>query len=280
MLTGGQERASRDGDWSETYICNLFDWHLKEQETMDWLTGAAQWVFKDFAAPQRPENPVPRVNQKGLVERDLTLKEGYFVFQSYWSEKPIAHIYGHSWPVRWGKPNEPKLVKVYSNCPTVELFLNGNSLGVRKRNSQDFPAAGLRWLAQFKEGENRLRAVGNREGTKVEDSITIRYQTQTWGKPAKLVLEEIGKGDKTVTIQTRLLDQNGVACLDARNVVLFGLAGDAQLLDNLGTSTGARKLELYNGRAVIGVKMKSGDAVVSVASDGLPTEFLAIKSRG
>src|SRR5947207_573208 len=34
LLTGGQDRASRDGDWSETYICNLFDWHLKEQETM------------------------------------------------------------------------------------------------------------------------------------------------------------------------------------------------------------------------------------------------------
>jgi hypothetical protein len=35
-----------------------------------------------------------RVNQKGLVERDLTLKEGYFVFQSYWAEKPMVHIYG------------------------------------------------------------------------------------------------------------------------------------------------------------------------------------------
>jgi beta-galactosidase len=277
MLTGGQERASRDGDWSETYICNLFDWHLKEQETMDWLTGAAQWVFKDFAAPQRPENPVPRVNQKGLVERDLTLKEGYFVFQSCWSEKPMARIYGHSWPVRWGKPNEPKLVKVYSNCPTVELFLNGTSLGVRNRNGQDFPAAGLRWLVPFKEGENQLKAVGNKEGTKIEDSLTVRYQTQTWAKPAKLVLEEVGRSDETVTVQTRLLDQNGVPCLDARNVVRFGLAGDARLLDNLGTSTGARKLELYNGRAVIGVKLKSGDAVVSVASDGLPTEFLAIK---
>lgn len=48
LLTGVQARASKDGDWSESYICNLFDWHLKEQETMPWLTGAAQWVFKDF----------------------------------------------------------------------------------------------------------------------------------------------------------------------------------------------------------------------------------------
>lgn len=41
-LYGGAARASKDGDWSETYICNLVDWHLKEQETMPWLTGTAQ----------------------------------------------------------------------------------------------------------------------------------------------------------------------------------------------------------------------------------------------
>ncbi|HET6996737.1 MAG TPA: glycoside hydrolase family 2 TIM barrel-domain containing protein, partial [Chitinophagaceae bacterium] len=46
-LFGGAARVSKDGDWSESYICNLFDWHLKEQETMPWLTGAAQWIFKD-----------------------------------------------------------------------------------------------------------------------------------------------------------------------------------------------------------------------------------------
>jgi len=82
-LYGGAARVSKDGDWSESYICNLFDWHLKEQETMPWLTGTAQWVFRDFSTPIRPDNPVPYVNQKGVVERDLTKKEGYYVFQSY-----------------------------------------------------------------------------------------------------------------------------------------------------------------------------------------------------
>ncbi|HWW77293.1 MAG TPA: glycoside hydrolase family 2 TIM barrel-domain containing protein, partial [Pyrinomonadaceae bacterium] len=108
LLTGGVARASSDGDWSESYICNLFDWHLKEQETMPWLTGAAQWVFKDFSTPLRPTNPVPRVNQKGVVERDLTIKESYYVFQSYWAEAPVLHIYGHTWPARWGERGEAK----------------------------------------------------------------------------------------------------------------------------------------------------------------------------
>jgi len=102
----GGPHVSRDGDWSETYACDLFDWYLKVQETLPWLTGSAQWAFKDFTTPLRVENPVPRVNQKGVLERDMTRKEGYFVFQSYWSEEPMAHISGHTWPVRWGAEHE------------------------------------------------------------------------------------------------------------------------------------------------------------------------------
>ena len=99
---GGEARMSRDGDWSETYACNLCDWYLKVQETLPWLTGAAHWIFKDFASPLRGDNDIPHINQKGVVERDLTRKESYFVFQSYWVEKPMVRIYGHTWPVRWG----------------------------------------------------------------------------------------------------------------------------------------------------------------------------------
>ena len=235
------------------------------------LAGSAQWIFKDFATTLRPGNPVPRVNQKGLVERDFTLKEGYFVFQSYWAEQPMVHIYGHSWPVRWGDRGEAKLLKVYSNCAVVELFVNGVSVGVKQRNSQDFPAAGLRWLVKFKEGENVVRAVARREKSEIVDELKVVYQTENWGKPAKLVLEEL----PVATIQVTARDAKDVLCLDARNVVRFALAGDGRLIDNLGTSITSRKVELYNGRAMISVN-KKGKSVVSVSSDGLPTAFLDI----
>jgi beta-galactosidase len=71
------------------------------------------------------------------------------------------------------------------------------------------------------------------------------------------------------------VDAKDVLCLDARNVVQFGLAGDGRLIDNLGTSTSARKVELYNGRAQISLQRK-GRSVVSVSSDGLPTAFLSM----
>jgi beta-galactosidase len=277
LLTGGQTRASKDGDWSETYICNLFDWHLKEQETMDFLAGSAMWVFKDFSTPLRPENPVPRMNQKGVVERDLTPKEGYYVFQSYWAEKPMARIYGHTWPARWGAAGEQKMVKVYSNCASAELFLNGKSCGVKQRSSQDFPCAGLRWMVAFQAGENHLRVVAKKGAAQVADEVRFRYQTEKWEKAAKFVMEEMSREGDLVTVEARLVDGKGVLCLDARNAVRFAIAGDGELMQNLGTSTGSRQVELYNGRAIIRARMKKGQAAISVTAEKLPTSVMMIK---
>ena len=274
--TKKKPKVASEGNWTETYACNLFDWHLKVQETLPWLTGSAQWCFKDFTTPLRVENPVPRINQKGLLERDMTLKEGYFVFQSYWSEEPMAHIYGHSWPVRWGDEGQKRMVKVYSNCPTAELFLNGRSAGVRHRDSQNFPAAGLRWMVNFVQGKNHVRVVASRNGATVSDEIELEYQTAKWDKPAKLTLAEIGRGAKTVTVEAKLLDAHGVLCLDAKNEVRFTLAGDGRLIDNLGTSGGSRVVQIYNGRARISIEREGGPSQIGVASEGLAPTFLSI----
>ena len=258
LKTGGDVRVSKDGDWSETYACNLFDWHLKTQETLDWLTGSAQWVFKDFASPLRGDNGIPRVNQKGVVERDLTKKESYFVFQSYWAAKPMIHIYGHTWPVRWGRPGEKRTVHVYSNCDRAELFLNGNSLGTMLRDSQNFPAAGLRWEVAFMSGINRLRALATRDGVTVTDEIELTYQTEPWGAPAKLELSEKQRKDHVVTVDAKLYDANGVLCLDSAKAVRFSLEGAGTLIDNLGTVRGSREVQLSNGLAQISILRKGG----------------------
>ena len=273
-LFGGAARVSKDGDWSESYICNLIDWHLKEQETMPWLTGAAQWPFKDFSTPVRPDNPIPYMNQKGVVERDLTKKEAYYVFQSYWTSQPMVHIYGHSWPVRWGNDGEEKMIKVYSNCDQAELFINGKSAGVKKRNSQDFPAAGLRWNVILKKGSNDVKVIAKKGKSIVEDAISFQYQTEKWGKPAKLLIEKIKEQNDTVTIQAKLLDDKNVQCLDSANWIRFGLAGDGKLIDNQGTSSGSRYVQLYNGRAVIRVKMNKGRSVMSAKVEDIATTFI------
>ncbi len=276
-LIGGEARVSRDGNWSETYICNLFDWHLKEQETMPWLTGAAQWVFKDFSTPVRPENPIPYMNQKGVVERDLTPKESYFVFQSYWTDKPMIHIYGHSWPIRWGDEGQAKLVKVYSNCSEVELFLNGHSLGKKQRDSQDFPAAGLHWNMQFRKGENRIIAVAKVDRKEVTDTIDVIYQTGKWGTPTYLELNEIPIDEKFSWLEVKAYDKNGVLCLDATSRVRFSVAGDAKLIKDMGTVKGSGVVELCNGVARIKIEKFGLAYSAAVQSYGLRTAGLKNK---
>lgn len=281
MSVGGQARASRDGDWSESYICDLVDWHLKEQEKMPELTGTAAWLFKDFSTPLRPENPVPFVNQKGAVERDLTPKDSYYVYQSYWTTEPMIRIQGHAWPVRWGPRGAKRTVKVYSNCEEVELWHNGVSLGVRRRDSQDFPAAGLRWEVPFEDGMNALRAAGRREGRTVTDETFVRYETRQWGAPARLRLQELpAPGEDRVRVQVELLDAAGVVCLDAQNFVRFAHLGDGRLLDGLGTAGGSRQVQLANGRAQIDLALSRGKrGMISATVDGVPVEWVEIHRR-
>lgn len=280
-LKGGSPRVSKDGDWSESYMVELFDWHLKEQEKMPWLTGTAAWVFKDFSTPLRPENPIPYMNQKGVVERDLTPKESYYVFQSYWSAKPMIHIYGHTWPVRWGEENELKTFKVFSNCAKVELFLNGISLGVKQRVSDDFPAAGLRWDAIPKKGINTLKAISTTKNKAKKDSllvdeISFEYQTEKWGEVSQIKYKTKALSVDETLIEVQLCDKNGVRCLDATDYIEFGITGDGSLMVDLGTAGGSSKVQAQNGRASVKVQTKGKNSVVSVRSAKVKTQLISI----
>lgn len=281
-LKGGAPRVSKDGDWSESYIVDLIDWHLKEQEKMPWLTGTAAWTFKDFSTPLRPENPIPYVNQKGVVERDLNPKEGYYVFQSYWAEKPMLHIFGHSWPVRWGNENEKKEFKVYSNCQKVELILNGISLGAKQRKSDNFPAAGLRWSASPQKGMNTLRAIStvktiSKKDSVLVDEIKFEFQTEKWGDVKQLNCKTTKISENELWVEAQLCDEKGIKCLDARDYIEFNITGDDKLVENLGTSSGSRKVQAQNGRARIKVNLIGRNSIVSIKSPKARTQFEVVK---
>lgn len=268
------EAGDKHGDWSESYMVRLFDWHLKEQQQMPNLMGAAFWTFKDFATPLRPDNPIPYVNEKGVVERDGTPKESYYVFQSYWTKKPMLHIYGHTWPIRWGEPGEKKEILVYSNLPEVELFVNGVSQGKKKRDINDYPAAGFHWNAVLKEGNNVIEA----KAGKLTDRIEQQYQTKKWGQPTAFsVIRNKSLPDGTAIFEVQLIDTNGTPCLDARNRISFDIAGDGKLIIDQGTSTGTSSIEAYNGRAIIKAKL-NGKAVVSAKAKGVKTIFIETKN--
>ncbi|RZM08388.1 MAG: DUF4982 domain-containing protein, partial [Pedobacter sp.] len=194
----------------------------------------------------------------------------------YWTDQPMVHIYGHSWPVRWGDVNEEKMVKVYSNCTEAEIFLNGKSFGSKKRNSQDYPAAGLRWNLPFIKGENIVKVIAKKGKVVVNDEVSFVYQTDKWTKPAYLTLTKILQENNVVTLEAKIFDQKGVQCLDAANWINFGLTGGGELIADQGTSSGSRKVQAYNGRALIRLRMADGKCAASVSSEGMKTVILML----
>ena len=116
-------------------------------------------------------------------------KDAFYVFKSYWSDEPFTYIESHTWTERQGPEDLARDISVYSNCPEVELFLNGISQGTKERNTLDFPAAGLNWNLNFAEGENVLKSVGQtKDGKEVIDELKVNYRYVKNGKAIALKL--------------------------------------------------------------------------------------------
>jgi beta-galactosidase len=91
------------------------------------LWGSFIWCMFDFASDHREEGGTQGVNDKGMVSEDRKVKkDAYFFYQANWTSAPMLHIAGS----RLVNRTNPSVdVKVYSNCPRVELTVNGKSLG-------------------------------------------------------------------------------------------------------------------------------------------------------
>jgi beta-galactosidase len=182
--------VSKDGDWSETYACNLFDWHLKTQEKLDWLTGSAQWIFKDFASPLRGDNDIPRINQKGVVERDLTKKESYFVFQSYWAEKPMATSTATAGRSAGASRARQRCHTCTPTAIAPSCFSTASRSAPCSATARTSPRPDCAGRSHSPAATNHLRVVATKGEHHVTDEIELTYQTEPWGKPAELRLHE------------------------------------------------------------------------------------------
>ncbi len=273
------KNIAREGDWSENYIVDLFDWHLSVSEKLDWLTGNAQWAFKDFGTPLRPENAIPYVNQKGLLDRNGNPKDAYYVFKSYWTDSPVfCYIESHTWTVRSGPPDTPREVCVYSNADTVELYLNGSRLGKKQRNRNAFPAQGLAWQVTFMEGRNRLLAAGYRNGRlAASDSLEIDYTNKKHGKPDHIDLEAIKLSSGNYLIEAVVSDAEGNRCLNFQDRIYFSADGPGELMVNWGIPSRSRIIEAANGRAAIEFRpVPDGRAVIEARNQDFKGSYIVI----
>jgi beta-galactosidase len=269
--------VAKDSDWNENYIVDLFDWHLNVSENMQGFAGNAQWAFKDFGTPLRPENPIPYMNQKGLVDRAGNKKDAYHVFASYWSEKPVCWIESDTWTERNG-PKEGRDVTVYCNTQSAELYLNGASLGKKDKQQGVVPAGGLVWKVPFENGDNSLLVKGfNGNEHVAKDSLDVRYLIGQHGKFKRIEMTKTKLADNRWLITAEAQDKDGNRVLDySERAYFFNIGDHGKLLENFGTPNRSSVIEMASGLATIEFEEGEKPSIIEFRSQNIKGVYLNV----
>lgn len=122
--------SPKRGDYTEEYQCLYHEKLLQMITERPYLWATHVWNLFDFAADGRDEGEKKGQNQKGLVEFDhKTRKDAFYLYKAAWSKEPFVHICGRRFADR---TEETVQIKVYSNCKTVTLLVDGIPVETKK----------------------------------------------------------------------------------------------------------------------------------------------------
>ena len=241
----------------------------KVMKKYDFLSGLFVWTGFDYLGEPTPYSWPSRSSYFGIIDLAGFPKDVYYMYQGEWANKTVLHIFPH-W--NW----EPgKLVDVwayYNNAGEVELFLNGKSLGTKRKYADDLH---IMWRVKFEPGT--LKAISRKDG-----KVVLTQEIHTAGAPAKIeliadrnIINADGKDLSFVTV--RILDKDGNLVPDADNLVNFKISGDGDIaaVDN-GDEVShdpfqADYRKAFNGLAlaIIQAKEKAGNITLTATSQGL-----------
>jgi beta-galactosidase len=144
--------------------------HWQEMQARPFLWCKFVWNMFDFAVSGRNEGDTPGRNDKGLVTYDRQVpKDAFYYYKANWTTNPMVYITGHTFTNRL---TNNITAKVYANCDSVELRLNGVSRGVCNSTNCIFL-----WPVTLTSGTNVVEAVGRKGAIQVSDSLV-------WTSPA------------------------------------------------------------------------------------------------
>lgn len=143
------------------------DWAAMKDDPLIW--GTFIWNMFDFACRGRKEGNVPSLNDKGLITHDRKIKkDAFYFYKANWNPEPMVYLTSRRATARKEPITE---IKAYSNCPEVELLVNGTSVGKAKPDSLKI----CRWnQVHLKPGPNSIRVVAPSEKITLEDSCVWR----------------------------------------------------------------------------------------------------------
>ena len=243
-----------------------------------WMAGGFVWCGFDYRGEPTPFQWPALSSQYGVIDTCGFPKDAYYYYQSCWSDRPVLHLFPHwNWA---GHEGEEVPVWVYSNCKTVELFLNGSSLGAKTMP----PNSHLEWKVKYVPG--KLLARGTRNGQVFESSV------ETTGNPVAISLVPDhttlkANGCDVSLVTVKIVDEQGRTVPAATNAISFNVSGSGHLL-GLGNgdpasheSDKASQRSAFNGLclAVIQSDRSAGKITIHTDSPGLKSAVLVVKSR-
>ena len=207
----------------------------------------------------------------GIVDLAGFKKDRFFLYQAHWRpEMPMAHLLPHwTWPERVGQMVP---VHLYTSGDEAELFLNGKSLGRKKKGQYEYR---LRWDNVIY-APGQLKAVVYKNGKKwATDAIkTAGSASKMTLNPDRSLIEADRKDLSFVTVTIR--DKSGTMVPRSKNFVSFTVSGPGEIVatDNGDATSHASfkspNIKAYNGLALAIIRATGpGKITVTAKSDGL-----------
>ena len=232
-----------------TYMCSAYDnmhasWSSTHEETWDvvkhtpYVGGQYIWTGFDYLGEPTPYGFPARSSYFGIIDLAGFPKDSYYMYQSEWTSKPMLHLFPH-W--NWLPGQEIDLWAYYNQADEVELFVNGQSKGIRMkmRNEKLEMRNGdylkqteyhVCWRVEFEPGE--IRAVSRKDGKTVCEQVI-----RTAGAPDHIRLSVDYQGKNTTFITAEVVDKDGNLCPWAEDQISFFGDGEGEIL---GTDNGCQ----------------------------------------
>jgi beta-galactosidase len=284
VSTRGIYITDKQRNWVSAYDLNHTSWSQLAEEwwkfyaAREWLSGGFAWTGFDYRGEPTPYG-WPSINsQFGIVDMCGFPKDNFYYYKAWWGSEPVLHLFPHwNWEQRDG---EPVSVWVHSNLDSVELFLNGNSLGSQKIQ----PLTHLEWKVKYEPGV--LEARGTKDG-----KVVLTEKRETAGDPVSIRLtpdrtEINADGEDVSVLRVEVLDKEGRAIPTADVLLNFKVTGEGKLIGvgngdpNCQESDKEPKRSLFNGLAQVIVqstKTAGTITVEAVTGDFPPPQLPAVR---
>lgn len=284
----GQDNANHQMSSYDLYFPSWAtspDMEFAAQDRFPFVGGEFVWTGFDYLGEPTPwgGNDPARSSYFGIIDLAGFPKDRFYIYQAKWRpDFPMAHLLPHwNWPDRVGQVTP---VHVYTSGDEAELFLNGKSLGKKKKEGFQYR---IRWDdVVYEPGELKVVAYKNGKPWATDTVKTTGSATQLQLKPDRNVIAADGHDLAFVTLT--VADKDGLMVPRAKNLIHFEVNGPGVLVatDN-GDATdlnifSSSDRKAFNGLALAIVKAKRGQpGVITVAakSEGLASTKTTIESK-